>query len=81
VGFYVWATRHYKLEGFSVERLMHFVTALKHDVVIEIRPRAMSKGAARISIVRAGKAALGGRRLGLGKVTGTGPKKRVAVLA
>lgn len=75
------ALQHYKLEGFSVERLMHFVTALKHDVVIEIRPRAVSKGAARISIVRAGKAALGGRRLGVGKVAGTGPKKRVAVLA
>jgi predicted XRE-type DNA-binding protein len=46
------ALRHYKLEGFSVERLMHFVTALKHDVVIEIRPR-VAKGVARIVIVRA----------------------------
>ncbi|MCU1322168.1 MAG: hypothetical protein JWM43_1817 [Acidobacteriaceae bacterium] len=48
------ALQHYKLEGFSVERLMHFVTALKHDVVIEIRPRAVARGMGRISIVRAG---------------------------
>jgi len=38
----------YKLEGFSVERLMHFATALEHDVVIEIRPRAAAKGAGRV---------------------------------
>ncbi len=38
------ALRGYKLDGFSVERLMHFVTALEHDVVIEIRPRARAKG-------------------------------------
>jgi hypothetical protein len=37
------ALEHYKLEGFSVERLMHFATALEHDVVIEIRPRAKAK--------------------------------------
>ena len=41
------ALKHYKLEGFSVERLMHFATALEHDVVIEIRPRAAAKGAGR----------------------------------
>lgn len=29
------ALKRYKLEGFSVERLMHFATALEHDVVIE----------------------------------------------
>ena len=29
----------FKLEGFSVERLMRFVTALEHDVVIQISPR------------------------------------------
>jgi predicted XRE-type DNA-binding protein len=45
------ALLHYKLEGFSVERLMHFATALKHDVVIEIRPRA--RGKARVMIVGA----------------------------
>ena len=37
----------YKLEGFSVERLMHFATVLQHDVVIEIRPHAAAKGAGR----------------------------------
>ncbi len=29
--------------GFSVERLMHFVTALEHDVVIEIRPKRKAR--------------------------------------
>ena len=38
------ALRGYKLEGFSVERLMHFVTALEHDVVIEVRPKSESAG-------------------------------------
>jgi predicted XRE-type DNA-binding protein len=45
------ALRGYKLEGFSVERLMHFLTALEHDVVIEIRPKA--KGEARVLVVSA----------------------------
>ena len=43
----------YKLEGFSVERLMHFATALQHDVVIEIRPRAANRGAGRVMVVGA----------------------------
>jgi len=43
----------YKMEGFSVERLMHFATALEQDVVIEIRPRAAAKGAARVMVVGA----------------------------
>jgi len=47
------ALKGYKLEGFSVERLMHFVTALEHDVVIEIRPRAAKKGAGRVRVVGA----------------------------
>lgn len=47
------ALRGYKLEGFSVERLMHFVTALEHDVVIEIRPRARTKGVGRVRVVGA----------------------------
>jgi predicted XRE-type DNA-binding protein len=42
------ALRGYKLEGFSVERLMRFATALGQDVVIEIRPRA--KGEAKVSV-------------------------------
>jgi predicted XRE-type DNA-binding protein len=31
------ALRNYKLNGFSVERLMNFVNALGHDVEISIR--------------------------------------------
>ena len=46
------ALKGYKLEGFSVERLMHFVTALEHDVVIEIRPRK-AKREARVLVVTA----------------------------
>jgi predicted XRE-type DNA-binding protein len=45
------ALRGYKLEGFSVERLMHFVTALEHDVVIEIRPKIKAKREARVMVV------------------------------
>ncbi len=47
------ALLNYKLEGFSVERLMHFVTALEHDVVIEIRPRGKAKRPARVTVVNA----------------------------
>ncbi len=47
------ALKSYKLEGFSVERLMHFATALEHDVVIEIRPRRKTTGAARVLVVGA----------------------------
>ena len=47
------ALKGYKLEGFSVERLMHFATALEHEVVIEIRPHAAAKGAARVLVVGA----------------------------
>ena len=39
------ALANYKLEGFSVERLMNFLTALDRDVEIIIRkPRKRSKG-------------------------------------
>lgn len=43
------ALLHYKLEGFSVERLMRFLTALGHDVeiVIKAKPRAR---AARLAV-------------------------------
>jgi predicted XRE-type DNA-binding protein len=47
------ALMSYKLEGFSVERLMHFATALEHDVVIEIRPHAKAQGEARVLVVSA----------------------------
>lgn len=40
------ALKHYKLEGFSVERLMTFLTALGSDIEIRVtaRPRATSPG-------------------------------------
>ena len=47
------ALKGYKLEGFSVERLMHFAMALEHDMVIEIRPRASAEGVATVMVVGA----------------------------
>jgi predicted XRE-type DNA-binding protein len=47
------ALRNYKLAGFSVERLMNFLTALDQDVEIVIRRKPRSRKAARISVVAA----------------------------
>jgi len=47
------ALRHYKLAGFSVERLMTLLTALDLDVEIVIRRKPSSRAAARISVVAA----------------------------
>jgi predicted XRE-type DNA-binding protein len=47
------ALRHYKLGGFSVERLMNLLTALDQDVEIVIRRKPRSRKAARISVVAA----------------------------
>ena len=47
------ALRNYKLEGFSVERLMTLLTALDRDVEIVIRKKPRSRGAARISVIAA----------------------------
>ena len=44
---------HYKLDGFSVERLMMFLTALDQDVAIVIKKKPRSRAAARISVVAA----------------------------
>ncbi len=44
---------NYKLEGFSVERLMTFLTALDRDIEIVIKKKPRSKRAARISVVAA----------------------------
>jgi predicted XRE-type DNA-binding protein len=41
---------NYRLEGFSVERLMHFLNALDRDVEIVIRRKPRSKRAARIVV-------------------------------
>lgn len=46
------ALRNYKLEGFSVERLMTLLTALDRDIEIVIRKKPKSRGA-RISVVAA----------------------------
>src|SRR3954469_20046701 len=47
------ALRNYKLAGFSVERLMHLLTALDQDVEIVIRRKPRSRKAGRISVVAA----------------------------
>src|SRR3954470_21375505 len=49
------ALRNYKLEGFSVERLMTLLTALDQDIEIVIRKKPRSRAAARISVVAAGR--------------------------
>lgn len=43
----------YKLEGFSVERLMLFLTSLDRDVEIVIKKKGASRKPARISVVAA----------------------------
>lgn len=47
------ALANYRLEGFSVERLMTFLTALDRDIEIVIRKKPRSRAAARISVVAA----------------------------
>jgi predicted XRE-type DNA-binding protein len=47
------ALRHYKLAGFSVERLMNLLTVLGQDVEIVIRRKPRSRKAGRISVVAA----------------------------
>ncbi|MCD0424042.1 helix-turn-helix transcriptional regulator [Rhodopseudomonas sp. BR0M22] len=47
------ALRNYKLEGFSVERLMVLLNALDQDIEIIIRKKPRSRAAARISVVAA----------------------------
>lgn len=47
------ALRHYKLAGFSVERLMTLLTALDQDIEIVIKRKPRSRRVARISVVAA----------------------------
>jgi predicted XRE-type DNA-binding protein len=47
------ALANYKLDGFSVGRLMTFLTALDQDVEIVIRNKPQSRAVARISVVAA----------------------------
>lgn len=44
------ALTNYRLEGFSVERLMTFLTALGRDVDITIRPRRSARTPGRIQV-------------------------------
>jgi predicted XRE-type DNA-binding protein len=39
------ALLNYKLEGFSVERLMHFLVSLGHDVEILVKPKPRFRSA------------------------------------
>lgn len=45
------ALKRYRLDPFSVEQLLEFLTALDQDVEIMIRPRAASSGAGQISVL------------------------------
>ena len=45
------ALKHYRLDQFSVEKLMEFLTALDHDVEITIRPRVNPDEAGHISVL------------------------------
>lgn len=47
------ALANYKLDGFSVERLMTFLTALDQDVEIAIKNKPRSRAAGRISVIGA----------------------------
>jgi predicted XRE-type DNA-binding protein len=47
------ALSHYQLDGFSIERLMNFVTALDRDVDIVIRPKPKSRKIGRIAVTAA----------------------------
>ncbi|WP_137128366.1 helix-turn-helix domain-containing protein [Roseomonas sp. HF4] len=47
------ALANYKLDGFSVERLMTFLTSLDQDVEIVIKRKPRSRTAGRISVVAA----------------------------
>lgn len=44
------ALRNFKVDGFSVERLMTFLTTLGSDVEITVRPRRRATTAGRISV-------------------------------
>ena len=44
------ALKNYKLDGFSVERLMAFLTALGQDVEIRIRARGRTKSPGRVFV-------------------------------
>ena len=44
------ALMNYRLDGFSVERLMHFLNALDREIEIVIRKKPRSRRVARIAV-------------------------------
>jgi predicted XRE-type DNA-binding protein len=49
------ALLHGKLEGFSVERLIHFLNALGQDIDIVVRPKPRGRKTGRISVYSSGE--------------------------
>jgi predicted XRE-type DNA-binding protein len=47
------ALANYRLDGFSVERLMTFLTALDRDIEIVIKSKPRSRAVGRISVIAA----------------------------
>lgn len=47
------ALANYRLDGFSVERLMHFLNALDRDIEIVVRPRSRPGKGVRILVTAA----------------------------
>jgi predicted XRE-type DNA-binding protein len=45
------ALKNYRLDQFSIEKLMTFLTALNQDVEIMIRPHTTNRGAGHISVL------------------------------
>ena len=45
------ALKNYRLDGFSVERLLNFLTALGRDVRISIGPKRSGQATGRVSVV------------------------------
>ena len=48
---HVSALKHYRLNRFSSERLLHFITLLDRDVEIVIRPKAKGHAAGLVSVL------------------------------
>jgi len=46
------ALMNYRFDGFSAERLMHFLNALDRDIEIVIRKKPRSRRAARIMVTQ-----------------------------
>ncbi len=47
------ALAHYRLDGFSVERLLGFLTALDRDIDIVVKPRSKARVRGRIAVLAA----------------------------